>query len=223
MKSIGYLVVLFAGLSSAYAEEEAPGKRWELTFNVYDWSSLAGLTPAAGGSFDSVGIGLAGAIHWPVLKLGDSELLLGFDAGFMTSDSSIPGFRTELSTAHGFVAPSIKWLFGDKHRFSLDAGVGWHLIDISEIDYAYSYYYYQPGFEAQYWSESAVAPYVGATWDVGAGVPGKIAAFSIGLKVHYLDFGTVRDEDPYLPVTLGSDAGDLSGPMLALQLGAAFR
>jgi len=231
MKPIGCLVVFVTLFSSAFAEDaavnEAPGKRWEISLNLHNWSALGDISPAVGGSFDTVGIGLAGAVHWPVMQLGSSEILLGFDGGFMTSNSSSPGVQNDLITTQIFISPSFKWMFGDDHRISLDGGVGWHWLDISEIEANYSYLYgglYDgSGFQAQYWVESTFAPYVGATWDVRAGTTENAGAFSLGLKVHFLDFGLVRDEDMTLPVTLGPMAGDLAGPMVVIQFGAAFR
>jgi hypothetical protein len=228
MKSIASFVVLVTLASSAYAEEQAeegpaPGKRWELSLNLHNWSALGDIKPAVGGSFDTVGIGLSGAVHWPVMQLGSGEMLLGFDGGFMTSSSNSPGLQNDLVTTQIFISPSFKWMFGDNHRISLDGGIGWHWLDISEIDASYTYLYGGTGFQAQYWEESTFAPYVGATWDVRAGTTQNAGAFSLGLKVHFLDFGLVRDEDPALPVTLGSMAGDLAGPMVVLQFGAAFR
>ena len=227
MKPIGCFVVFVALVSSAHAEdqaeEEAPGRRWEISLNLHNWAALGDIKPAVGGSFDTVGIGLSGAVHWPVMQLGSSEILLGFDGGFMTSSSSSPGIESDLVTTQIFISPSFKWMFGDNHRISLDGGVGWHWLDISEIDASYTYLYGGSGYQAQYWVETAFAPYVGATWDIRAGTTPNAAAFSLGLKLHFLDFGAVRDEDAALPVTLGSMAGDLAGPMVVLQFGAAFR
>ena len=44
----------------------------------------------------------------------------------------------------------------------------------------------------------------------------------MSLKVHFVDFGTVRDEG-FLPATLGQDAGRLTGPVYMYQLGYRWR
>jgi hypothetical protein len=44
----------------------------------------------------------------------------------------------------------------------------------------------------------------------------------MSLKIHFVDFGTVRDEGR-LPPTLGQDAGRLSGPIYVYQLGYRWR
>lgn len=218
MKTTGYLIALLAMLSSAYAQEPT-GTRWEVTLNLHSWSALAELRPVAGGSFDSVGVGLAGAMHWPVKQFENSELFLGFDGGIMASDSSTPGIVDDLLVRQLFLSPSIKWVIGDRRRFSLDAGIGWHLLDIAEVDSGYG----ATGLEFEYWEETTVAPYLGATWDVGAASTKTASAFTVGLKVHFVDFGAARDEDPLLRPTLGTNAGDLSGPIVVLQFGLVGR
>jgi len=117
-----------------------------------------------------------------------------------------------------YVTPSIKWMFGDVHRFSVDAGIGWHLLDIAEVSGGYG----ATTGEFEYWEDSIVAPFLGATWDVKAGVRER-AAFSVGLKLHFVDFGSPNDRGSLLPPTLGLSAGDLSGPVVALHLGSSWR
>jgi len=212
-------VLLIAAKTPAHADEPSLGKRWEVTLNVRNWSALGDLQPVAGGSFDTVGFGLAGAMHWPVKQFDNSELLAGFDAGIMASDSSTPGVLNDLLVRQLFLSPSLKWMFGDNHRFSLDAGIGWHLLDIAEVDSGYG----ATGLEFEYWEDTAVAPYLGATWDVGAGTTKMAAVFTVALKVHFVDFGLAFDRDSLLPPTLGPSAGDLSGPVVVLQFGSAGR
>ena len=214
-----FFILPVALLLPAYADEQSPGKRSEVTLIIQSWPALADLRPEAGGSFDAVGYGLAGAMHWPVKRFRDSELLLGFDVGITSSQSSTPGVLDELLARRLFVSPSIKWMFGDTHRFSLGAGIGWHLLDMAEASSGYG----GTGSEIEYWEDSIVAPYVGATWDVKAGATNMAGAFSVGLKVHFVDFGSVHDQGAFLPPTLGPSAGDLSGPIIVLQLGSAWR
>ncbi len=213
-------VVLFgAATPAAGAEGELPGKRWEVTLNLYNWDALADLQPLAGGSFDTVGAGFAGAIHWPIKRFKNSELMLGVGAGIMASESSTPGLVDELLVRQLFVSPSVKWIFGDKHHVSLDAGIAYHLVDIAEVDSGYG----ATGLEFEYFEKHTATPFIGVTWDINAGRTVMAAAFSIGLKVYFVDFGTVRDEDLSLPPTLGPNAGKLDGTMIVLQLGSAAR
>jgi hypothetical protein len=213
-------VVLFGVTTpAAGAEEELPGKRWEVTLNLYNWDALADLRPVAGGSFDTVGVGFAGAIHWPVKRFKNSELMLGAGGGILTSESSAPGQVDDLLVRQLFVSPSVKWIFGDKHHVSLDAGISYHLLDIAEVDSGYG----ATGLTFEYFQKNTTTPFVGITWDISAGRTEMVAAFTLGLKVHFVDFGTARDEDFSLPPTLGPNAGKLDGTMIVLQLGSAAR
>ncbi len=211
-------VVLF-GAATAEAEEELPGQRWEVTLNLHNWDALADLQPPAGGSFDTVGVGFAGAMHWPVKRFKSSELMLGAGVGIMASESSTPGLVDDLLVRQLFVSPSVKWIFGDQQHISLDAGIAYHLLDISEVDSGYG----ATGLVVKYFQKNTTTPFIGATWDINAGRTEMAAAFSIGLKVYFVDFGTVRDDDSLLPPTLGQNAGKLDGTMIVLQLGSAAR
>ena len=107
----------------------------------------------------------------------------------------------------------MKWLPGDSDKLSLDAGLAYHLLDIAQLDT-------DNGFgEFESWEESAVGPFLGMTWDFGAVKPGSDSGITLGLRAHFIDFGTVRDEDVLASVVLGRDAGELDGPMYALQIG----
>ncbi len=44
----------------------------------------------------------------------------------------------------------------------------------------------------------------------------------MSLKIHFVDFGTVRDDDFVRP-TLGQDAGHLTGPVFMYQVGYRWR
>ena len=206
--------LLVSGVTHA---AEDSGRRVELWLGIYQWAALSDLSPAAGGSFDDVGFALGGGIHWPVKQFTNSTLLIGVDGGLMSTGSSISGITDEPISRQLYLAASLRWQFGDGGQYSLDAGVGFHLLDLAEVSSIGS-----ARSETEYWEETAVVPYVGASWDV----PRKhksAARFVIGVKVHFADFGIVHDEDPFLPPTLGPDAGDLSGPLIMLQLGASWR
>ena len=166
--------------------------------------------------------GGAGALHWPFKRYSDSDLLLGIDGSVMTTDSTTPGLFTQLTARHLVISPSLKWMFGDAHRYSIDAGIGFHLLDIAEVDSAYAgpFQYYD---EIQYWEDSTIAPFVGATWDFNAARHDRFASFSMAVKVHFVDFSVVRDENSALLPVLGPNAGALSGNVVVLQFGAAMR
>ena len=57
------------------------------------------------------------------------------------------------------------------------------------------------------------------TWNLGAGKPDGDSGMTLGARAHFLDFGTVSDEDVLASVVLGRDAGELDGPMYELRIG----
>lgn len=199
-------------------EPRSEGMRSEFWLAVTSWPTLGDLQPVAGGSFKSAGYGLGGALHWPLRSAPGAKLLIGIEGAIMATDSDIPGFLDELLARDGYLAASVKWRLGKASKLSLDAGLAYHLLDIAQLETDYN-----SSGEFESWEESAMGAFVGATWDVGVSKQTKDAGVLLGLKVHFLDFGTVRDEDILVSPVLGSDAGDLRGPIYALHIGYRWR
>lgn len=191
--------------------------RYEIAIGVHSWPALAGLEAAGSGGFDRTGLNISFAGHWPVKRFADSELLAGIDLGLFTNDSDIRFISDSLTARNGYLVPSVKWMFGRKHRYSLDAGVGYYLADIAEVFSDYPLY-----GETVLWEEGAVGGYLGGTIDFRGGEPSRSRGAMMSLKVHFVDFGTVRDEGR-LPPTLGQDAGRLDGPVYMYQVGYRWR
>lgn len=191
--------------------------RYEIAIGAHSWPGLAQLDVAAGGDFDQTGFNISLAAHWPVKRFADSEVLAGIDLGLFTNDSDIRFIFESLTARNGYLVPSVKWAFGQRHRYSLDAGVGYYLADIAEIFSDYPLY-----GETVLWEAGAVGGYLGGTIDFRGGEPSRSRGMMMSLKVHFVDFGIVRDEDRLL-LTLGQDAGRLSGPVYMYQVGYRWR
>lgn len=211
-------VALLAVGEAAVADEPEvrPGNlRWEVWLGVSSWPALGELQPEAGGDFDELGFGLGGALHWPVAKFENSDLMLGIDASIDSIDSKIPGIYDNLLDRHLYLGSSVKWLLGESRGFSVDAGLGYHLVDIVQINTNI----FLDSVEYEIWEESAPGAFIGASWDIAAARSGRRRGLSLGLKVHFADFGIVRDEDiPFSPI-LGTNAGALDGPLYVFQVG----
>jgi hypothetical protein len=193
------------------------GGRYEIGIGAHHWPGLADLDAARDGEFDAVGFNINLAAHWPVKRFRDSELLAGIDLGMLSNDSNIRFISESISALNIYVVPSVKWMFGRRHRYSLDAGVGYYAQDITEIVSDYPLYW-----ETQLWEESAAGGYLGGTVDFGGADLSRTRRVMMSLKVHFVDFGAVRDEGR-LPPTLGRDAGRLAGPVYMWQLGYRWR
>ena len=191
--------------------------RYEIAIGAHSWPGLADLDAARYGEFDAAGFNISFAAHWPVKRMSDSELLAGIDLGLLANDSDIRFISESITARNGYLAPSVKWMFGRKHRYSLDAGIGYYLQDITEVIAEYPLY-----GETQLWEEGAAGGYLGGTIDFGGGEPSRSRGVMMSLKIHFVDFGTVRDEGR-LPPTLGQDAGRLTGPIYVYQLGYRWR
>ena len=198
--------------------ESATGIRTEAWLALSSWPGLNELQPAAGGSFKQIGYGIGAAAHWPVRQLANGDLLLGVEGAIMATDSDVPVLFDDLLARHGYLAVSAKWLTGTARNVSLDAGLGVHLIDIAQLESDYN-----SAAEFESWEESALGFFLGATWDIGAGKPNKNSGLSLGLRVHFVDLGTVRDEDVFIVPVLGTNAGDLTGPLCVLRIGYRWR
>jgi len=191
--------------------------RYEFAVGVHSWPGLADIDAARDGEFDEVGFNINLAGHWPVMRFDDAELLVGVDLGVFVNDSDVRFISESVTARNGYVTPSVKWMFGRRHRYSLDAGLGYYLQDIAEVVTNYPLY-----GETTLWEDGAVGGYLGGTVDFGGGRPAKTSGLMMSLKVHFVDFGIVHDEGP-LPPTLGQEAGRLSGPVYMYQVGYRWR
>jgi hypothetical protein len=199
-------------------EPRAEGMRAELWVAATSWSKLGDLEPVAGGTFDSVGYGIGGSVHWPWKSMPNASLMVGVEGAVMATESNVPVLYDDLLARDAYLAASIKWQIGEARNLSLDAGLAYHLLDIAQIEMYYNSY-----SELQSWEESAFGPFVGMTWDVGATGPQRDSGLTLGLRTHFVDFGTVRDEEVFFSPVLGADAGELKGPIYALQVGYGWR
>jgi len=191
--------------------------RYEMAIGAHSWPGLADLDAARDGEFEETGFNINLAAHWPIWRFADSELLVGLDLGILTNDSNIRFISETLSARNAYLAPSLKWMFGHGHRYSLDAGLGYYMQDIAEVMVEYPLY-----AETVLWEEMSPGGYLGGTVDFRGGDPARSRGFMMSLKVHLVDFGTVRDEGR-LPPTLGQDAGRLAGPIYMVQVGYRWR
>ena len=213
------LVLLFAATTSLADETQSrpSGPRSEIWLAVTSWPALDDLQPATSGGFDAAGFGLGGAMHWPIRQSGNGELLVGFDGFIAATGSNISGVIDDVLARHLYLGGSVKWAVGPSRNVQFDAGFGFHLADMAEVSTEYI------GIEHEAWEASRAGAFVGATWDIGAGRPGKTGGLSMSLKVHFVDFGGVHDEDVLVRPLFGADAGELDSPIYLLQIGWAGR
>ncbi len=211
-------MLLAAGPVPAEDEVLEPGwGRAEIWLGVSRFPGLADIRPLAGGDFDTTGLAIGGAWHWRVKQFANSELLAGVDCFVGATDSSVGGVISDLAVRHIYLGASLKWALGPRRNVHLDAGVGYHGLDMAELgEFIY-------GLEHVAWADGAGGAFVGATWDAGAGRPGRTSGLSLGFKVHFVDFGRVNDEDTFFVPILGDDAGRLDGPVYMLQIGYGGR
>lgn len=209
------LMVLLYAATPAWCDTAPPSPsagRAEIWLLVSSWPSLEAVRPAAGGRFDGAGFGLGGALYVPIRDFANSELLAGIDGFIAANDSNVGGVFDDVLARQLYLGGSLKWVLGEYGNYSLDAGIGYHLVDMAEVGDAYS------GFEREVWETSRVSGYAGASWDLPAYSLGSPGRWMLGLKVYFADFGTVSGPGP-----IGPDAGRLDGPLYTLQAGYGLR
>ena len=190
--------------------------RWEVWLGPVFWPALGDLTPERG-EFDSAGLGLGLAFHLPVKQFEHSDLLIGADLSIAGVDSNIDGFMSTVMARHAYIGVSAKWAFLEDRNAMLDLGVGLHMADMTETSTTYW------GMEYTLWEATRGGVFVGATWDISRGLPGRKNGLFVGFKAHFVDFGEVYDEDILFFPMLGSAAGRADGPIYMLQIGYAAR
>lgn len=207
------VVALLSAAPIAWSETGAPRSgRAEVWLSVMSWPSLGDVHPAAGGRFDNVGLGLGGALYVTLKQFENSELLWGIDGFIGATDSNIEGVFDSVVTRQLYLGGALKWIPDGRRNLSLDAGLGYHLVDMAEVGDYYS------GIEREVWESSRASAYVGATMDF-TGREGRTGGrWMLGLKVYFADFGVVAGPGP-----LGPDAGRLQGPLYSVQLGYGAR
>ncbi len=203
------------GMGEADVEAQSWG-RWEIWLGPVFWPSLGDLTPEQG-DFDTVGLGLGLGFHLPIRQFEHSDLLVGVDLSISGIDSNIDGFMSTVMARHAYVGVSAKWAFLEDRNAMLDFGVGLHMADMAELSTVYW------GMEYTLWEATRGGAFVGATWDISRGLPGRKNGLFVGFKAHFVDFGNVYDEDILFFPMLGSAAGRAEGPIYMLQIGYAAR
>ena len=206
--------MVLAGPAMADGEPGSPATRGEVWLALPIWPALGDLQPVVGGSFKSVGYGLGAAVHWPWKAVRGGDILFGLEGAIMATDSDIPVILDELLARDLYIAASVKWRLGRARKVSLDAGLAYHLLDIAQLETDDN-----SAGEFESWEEGAYGPFVGMTLDFGASENADSGGATLGLRAHFLDFGTVRDENVLASVVLGRDAGNLDGPLVMLHIG----
>jgi len=206
------VLVLALLASPAVADEEdrsVSSRKWNygVTVGIAEWQDLSDIRSAQGGGFDSRGFALEFSMHKPMWRWGPADVLPGIDLGMLATDGDIPGVFENLTQRSSYLTPSIKFRFGEYGRryLSIDTGVGFYHTDFAELDCddnsAICVELNAP-FDA-----NAVGGYVGVTAGLGKW-------FTTGLKVHYADFGPVKN--------ISGVSGSLRGPIYVLSLGGTF-
>ena len=197
---------------SDIAPPQGPSGRAELWLMVTNWPSLEQLDPVADGRFDAVGFGLGGALYVTVREFATSDILVGIDGFIAANDSSILGVFDDVLARQFYLGAAAKWAFGEERGLSLDAGIGYYLVDMAEVGDAWSSY------EREIWETDRVGAYVGATWDLPSYSLSRTGRWMLGVKAYFADFGTVNG-----PWPIGTDAGKLDGALYSLQIGYGVR
>ena len=216
---IAAIVVIALAAPAVATETESAfrNSRWDISLDLPVWPALMDLQPMAGGSFDSNGFGLGVSGHYPVREFANSLLLIGGDLNIAATDSSIPVYAGDMLARQMYLGVSAKWLFGKARNLSLDAGIGYHEVDIAQVDSEW-----WGTLEREYWGKERASGFIGATWDIGASRSDLNSGLFIGLRVHFANFGPVYDAE-FVPPLFGSDAGILDGPMYMIRIGYSGR
>ena len=211
--------LLCGGLQAQAQEQEDSSRfqgRYELWAGPVSWPGLTDLLPPAG-DFDSVGLGIGLGAHFVMRSFEASDLLLGVDLSVSGVDSDIDGYFSSVMAQHFFLGASVKWLFGENRNVSLDAGFGYHEVEIADMSTVFW------GIEESLWTSGRWGTWAGVTWDIGSGRPGHSGGLFVAARAHFVDFGNVRDEGPVFEPVLGSGAGKLDGPLYVLEIGYSGR
>ena len=220
MKTILATTTLLFFTLPAMAEPEQlenTSGRYEVWMGIMGWPGISNLQPLVAGSFDEVGIGLGAAYHGPLKRFEHSEVLVGVDGYIGGTGSDVSGTIDDLIARDLYIGVSLKWALGRSRSVQLDAGLGYHLLDMAQVSTRVF------GLEHQAWESNRLGAFVGATWDAWASRDNRTSGLLLAFKVHFVEFGTVHDEDVFLTPLLGSNAGILEGPIYLLQVGFSGR
>jgi hypothetical protein len=220
MKTILAVTTLLLFALPATAEPEQPpmfSGRYEVWMGITSWPGITELQPLAAGTFDEIGFGIGGAFHGSLKRFENSEILVGVDTYIGGTASNVSGVIDDLIARDLYLGASVKWALGRSRGLQLDAGAGYHLLDMAQVSTQII------GIEHQVWQSNRLGTFVGATWDPWAGKESRSSGLSLAFKVHFVEFGAVRDEDIFLEPILGPNAGRIEGPLYLFQVGFSGR
>lgn len=198
---------------------------YALLLGIQYWDKLDDFDPAIppgatgrAGRFEPLGFNIEGSYHrrvtrwlgWDVLLGGDLGLFYhgnkeDFDVTILPSGTRIKG---ELSSRGLYLTPSVKLFSGEPNpwRFSLGAGAGFVLVDISNnLDDAMTV--------DTYFREEAFGGYLSAGADRILSRSSMSILLRMEAKVLFVDFGNLGGFAP--------GAGSLTGPVFLFQAGIA--
>lgn len=195
------------------------GVRLEASIGIQDFGALSDLRPAAGGRFRKGGLGLGGSAHWTMRESERADLLLGVDLYTFSNDSTVFHVANDVQFRALQLTPSIRFSFdsGAGPRYLLGFGVGYYEADITEL----SNYWWGLQSERELWRDSSPGGYISFDIDFPRRKHETGHGFFMSVRLHSVDFGRVSDERfaGAGTGTLGTNAGDLSGPLTVLHFG----
>ena len=176
------------------------GDHWgfRVGLNYSSWDGLGDLQPAGrGGPYKTTGNGLEFEGYTSIAKAGDNWFFAGVSTGFLGFNTSLleDDFSDESALDATYFGALLKYRFREpgQNYVEIDLGLGYYLASAKYIDCV------------------AIPNCLSAGADVDAlggfiGLSGRLLkGLVIGARAHYADFGTIE--------AIGSDSGDLSGPI----------
>lgn len=188
---------------------ENPAWQIRLNFGLGLWPDQELLDSGTSGEFDSGPLVLEIGADYRVAEWPNHHLYLGLDAGFMSTQSDIPGRFTSPTSDVAYLLPSLALYRGghDEPRLNLRAGVGRYRVEFSELVDTTSI--------NRTFSASEFGYFVGLGFDLPLNFGSGLNSITLDSRAHFVDFGEVE--------RLGFLSQNLSGPIWTLQLGWSRR
>ena len=197
--------LLALGPGAVRAEGVRFAEYWDadLAVGYMNWPGLGDIEPAGrGGRFETGGYGFDAGIEGSVARVGPSLVFIGANLGMSGFNSNVfvESFEEESSLDLAYFNGTVTFRFGNRGRqyFDIDTGLGWYMASNMYLDCVAV-----PNCTEEM-NVSRLGGFVGFSGTVWRGL-------TLGVKVHYADFGTISSAGP--------DSGVLKGPMYAANIG----
>jgi hypothetical protein len=208
-----FLALAWLAVNTGFAQEFTPEPsdwQFRLSAGAASWPRLSETVSHDGGSFDDITAVLQAGFYRRIAKDRFSDLRVGGELGFFSTESDIRGRFTDLTSQGFWVGPAVLYTpdWFSTLRLALKGGLGYYGVDFVEVlDYGSSF-----GILDGPFSSSSAGGHVGVSLEFPFDSGRSRHSIVLELAAHTFDFGRPG----------GTQGGTLNGPLYVANVGWGY-